>query len=548
VEFFDPKTEQFGGRVFKNTGDGALAEFGSAVDAVQCAVEIQRVMAQRNSSVPENRRIVLRIGINLGDVIIEGDDIHGGGVNVAARLEGLCEPGTIYVSGSVFDQVAGKLDVAFDDLGDQTVKNISKPVRVYRARGETGDQAAHGGMSGVAPLPGKPSVAVLAFDNMSGDPEQEYFADGIAEDIATSLSKLSQLLVIARNSSFTYKGRAVKVQDIGQELGVRHVIEGSVRKSGNRVRITAQLIDCVTGGHLWAERFDRELTDIFEVQDEVTREIVSAMAVTLTADERERLKTTGPDNLEAYDYFLRGRDQYRLLSRESNARADVLLKRAIDIAPEYSSAHAYLVFTHLADYFNQWKEDSDRSLERAFDSARRAVEADDTDPYAHLALGKVHMWSRRHEDAIAEHERTVELDPNFAVAYAGLGLVLHYTGRPEEAIKLIERGMRLDPHYPDMRLHWLAQPYFQLGRYEKAVELLEQLLSRKPDTDVSRVLLASSYGHLGRKDKAGVEWAEALRINPGYSLEHRRKILPYKDPDDFEQIVSGLRKAGLLEP
>jgi len=551
ADLINPKIDEYHGRIVKLMGDGMLVEFASVVDAVHAAVETQQAVVDHNSDVPADKRIELRIGINLGDVVIDGDDIQGDGINVAARLEGMAEPGGICVSGMVYEGVRDRIDVPFDDLGEQTLKNISRPIRVYRARMDGADTSARQQVATTASVrpsrPAKPSVAVLPFENMSGDPEQEYFADGIAEDIITSLSKLSQLLVIARNSSFTYKGKAVKVQEIARDLGVRYLIEGSVRKAGNRVRITAQLIDCDTGGHLWAERFDRELTDIFAMQDEVTQEIVSAMAVKLTADQRERLKTKGTRNMEAYDYFLRGREQQRLQTLEGSARAEALLKRVIHLDPEYAPAYAYLSFTYLTDFVNQWKATGDRSLERAYDFAQRSVEADDTDPYAHLALGHASLWTRQHDKAIAEYERTITLDPNFAAAYAALGLTLHYAGRSQDAIELIERGMRLDPHYPDVRLHWLAQAYFLLGRYEEAIELLNRRLVRKPDTDISRVLLAASYGHLGRKQEAETAWADALRINPNYSLEHRAKILPYKDPADFEKIVDGLRKAGLRE-
>ncbi len=551
ADLIDPKIAEHHGRIVKLMGDGMLVEFASVVDAVHAAVETQQAVSDHNADVPADKRIEFRIGINLGDVVIDGDDIQGDGINVAARLEGMAEPGGICVSGMVYEGVRDRIDVPFDDLGEQTLKNISRPIRVYRARMDGADTSARQQVATTASVrpsrPAKPSVAVLPFENMSGDPEQEYFADGIAEDIITSLSKLSQLLVIARNSSFTYKGKAVKVQEIARDLGVRYLIEGSVRKAGNRVRITAQLIDCDTGGHLWAERFDRELTDIFAMQDEVTQEIVSAMAVKLTADQRERLKTKGTRNMEAYDYFLRGREQQRLQTLEGSARAEALLKRVIHLDPEYAPAYAYLSFTYLTDFVNQWKATGDRSLERAYDFAQRSVEADDTDPYAHLALGHASLWTRQHDKAIAEYERTITLDPNFAAAYAALGLTLHYAGRSQDAIELIERGMRLDPHYPDVRLHWLAQAYFLLGRYEEAIELLNRRLVRKPDTDISRVLLAASYGHLGRKQEAETAWADALRINPNYSLEHRAKILPYKDPADFEKIVDGLRKAGLRE-
>jgi TolB-like protein/Flp pilus assembly protein TadD len=545
-ELIDPKISAFKGRMVKTTGDGMLVEFASAVDAVECAVDIQQAMNVREADRPVDQRIRYRIGINVGDIVIDGDDIVGDGVNVAARMEGLAEPGGIAISGNAHEQIQGKLVVAFEDGGPHEVKNIARPIDVWLWQPASNSAtAANPDSSEPPPLPDKPAIAVLPFANMSGDPEQEYFADGMAEDIITSLSKLSQLLVIARNSSFTYKGRAVKVPEIGKELGVRYVIEGSVRKAGNRVRITAQLIDCSTGGHLWAERFDRELTDIFAVQDEVTQEIVSAMALKLTADERQRLKTKGPSNLEAYDYVLRGREQYRLESKEGNVQAEALLEQAIDLDPGYAPAYAYLAYTHMVNYLNRWNETADQPLEHAIELAQKAVALDETNPWAHHALGTVYLWKRQHDQAIAELEKAIALEPNFAAGYVLLGLTHHYAGNSKKAIELIDPGMRLDPHYPDIRLHWLAQAYFQLGRYEEAIDLLKRRLIRKPDTDISRVLLAASYGHLGQVDKA--EWAEVFRINPDYSLEHRRQVLPYKDPTGFNRVVEGLRKAGLTE-
>ena len=319
-DLMQPRIKERKGRIVKLMGDGLLAEFSSVVEAIQCAVDIQASMVDREPDLPDDSRIRLRIGVNLGDIIVEGSDIYGDGINVAARLEGLAKPGGICISGKVYDEVRNKLPIAFEDLGEQEVKNIREPVRVYSWTDTVADpMPGMAGVEGALPLPDKPSVAVLPFANMSGDPDQDHFADGMAEDIITS--------------SFTYKGRAVKVQEVAKELGVRYVLECSVRKAGNRVRITSQLIDCTTGGHLWAERFDRDLTDIFAVQDEVTQEIVSAMAVEMTADERERLKSTSTNNLEAYDYFLRGRKQYRLLSKEGAAQAEALLKRAIDLDP-----------------------------------------------------------------------------------------------------------------------------------------------------------------------------------------------------------------------
>jgi adenylate cyclase len=535
-EVIKPVIADHSGKIVKLTGDGFLVEFSTIQNAVNCAIVMQRGLAPSS--------LDFRIGINLGDIVDDGEDIHGEGVNIAARLEGLADPGGICISGDVYNQVRNRIETTFEDLGDQQVKNVATPVRVYAVR--TDGSAAPSASAALAPTD-KPSIAVLPFTNMSGDPEQEYFADGIAEDIITSLSKLSQLLVIARNSSFTYKGRAVKVQEIAKELGVRYVIEGSVRKVGDRVRITSQLIDCTTGGHLWAERFDRDLSDIFAVQDEVTQAIVSAMAVKLKEDQQVRLKTKGPNNLEAYDCFLRGREQYRLLSKAGSAQAEALLKRAIDLDPGYATAYAHLVYTHLSIYLNRWNETADRSLEQAYKLAQKSVALDEINPDAHLSLGLAHMWQRQHDRAIEEHERAIILDPNFASAYAVLGLTLHYTGRSEEAIELINRGMSLDPHYPDIRLHWLGQAYFQLGRYEEAIDFFNRRLIRKPDSDISRVWLAASYGHLGRKEKAEAEWVEALRVNSNYSLERHRQDLPYKDPADFEKIVDGLHNVGLPE-
>jgi TolB-like protein len=547
LEVFDPHIKEFSGRLFKTTGDGLLIEFPSAVDAVNHAVAVQRALEAANADISDSIRLTFRIGISLGDVIVDGGDLYGNGVNVAARMEGLAEPGGICVSGTVFEHVGTAVDVVFDDLGPQKVKNITQPVRSYRVRlHDDHVQSIIGGNQPPA-LPDKPSIAVLPFENMSGDVEQEYFADGISEDIITSLSKLSQLLVIARNSSFTYKGRAVNVQEVARELGVRFVIEGSVRKSGNRVRITSQLIDCTTGGHLWAERFDRDLTDIFAVQDEVTQEIVTAMAVTLTADDHERIKTIETDNLEAYDYFLRGREHFWLQMKEDNLLARAMFEQARDLDPAFAPTYALLSFTHMMDYINRWNEADDQSLERAYEIAHEGVQLNESYPWSRIASGNAFLWNRQHDRAIVEYEKAIAQDPNFALGYTNLGWALHYAGRSAEAIELIKRGMRLDPHYPDIRLHWLAQSYFQLGQYEEAVELLKRRLIRKPDTDISRVLLAASYGHLGRTEEAKAEWAEALRVNPDYSLEHRRKILPYKNPADFEKVVQGLSKAGLPE-
>ena len=542
TELVDPSIARYDGRIVKVMGDGVLVEFASAVDAVQSALDLQTAMAKRSNGIPAKDRMTFRVGVHLGDVIVEGDDIYGDGVNVAARLEGLSEPGSICISDDVYRQVRGKIAAKFDDLGAQQVKNIIEPVRAYRVVRESALQSTVDLASVAAE---KPSLAVLPFINMSGDAEQEYFADGMTEDIITSLSKLSQLTVIARNSSFTYKSRAVRVQQVAQELGVAYVIEGSVRKASNRVRITAQLIECATGGHLWADRYDRELTDIFAIQDEVTAEIVGAMALTLTSDEQRHLVRMGTSNLEAYDCLLRAREQWWRLTREGTKNAEAMLERAITLDADFSTPYAWLSYVRVQEYINEWRDEPEELLHQSRDLAERAVTLDRTDPDAHNALACAYLWLRQHDQAIAEYKRTIALDPNNARAHVEIGWVLHYAGRSAEALEPITRGMRLDPQYPDAYLHILAQVYFHLERFEEAAGLLKRRIIRKPDTDISRVLLAATYGHLGRADDAKTQWADALAVNPNFSLEQRRRLLPYKDPVDFQQIVEGLLKTGL---
>ena len=544
-EVIEPKLVEHRGRLIKLMGDGALVEFASVVDAVQCAAEIQQAMAERNRALPEAERIAFRIGVNLGDVIVEGDDIYGDGVNIAARLESLAEPGGVCISAKVHDEVRDRLELGFEDLGEQEVKNITRPVRVYKV------VLSPVASEPVAPaqvpsLPDKPSIVVLSFENMSQDPEQEYFADGIAEDIITDLSKISGLFVIARNSAFTYKGKAANLQDVSRELGVRYVLEGSVRKAGKRVRITAQLIDGTSGGHVWAERYDRELTDIFEVQDEVTGEIVAALKLHLTPDERRRVESRGTSSLEAHDRFLRGRQLFWQLSREAVAQAQTLFEEAAALDASFCLAHAYLAFTHAQQAVNRWSADPEGSLERAQELVDRALTLDPTEAEAHYVQGIVHLWQQKDADqAIADAERAIALDPNFARGYGSLGAALHYAGRSEEALEHLATMARLDPHHPPSYQHFVAQSLFALGHFEQAIATLEARLARQPHSDVSRVLLAACYGHLGRAVDARAAWQEALRVNPGYSIEHRRQILPYKNPADFERVVEGLRKAGI---
>jgi len=539
-ELIDPKIAGHQGRIVKQMGDGLLAEFASVVDAVRAAAEVQQALAVRNAGVAGDARIEFRIGINLGDVVIDGDDIHGDGVNVAARLEGLAEPGGICVSGAVYEQVRDRLDLPFQDFGEQAVKNIDRPVRAWRWAAA----AAPAEAAPAPPLPDRPSIAVLPFDNMSGDPEQEYFADGITEDIITDLSKVSGLFVIARNSSFAYKGKSPDLRRVCRELGVRNVLEGSVRKAGNRVRINAQMIDGATGGHLWAERYDRDLEDIFAVQDEVTREIVEALKVALTAGEEARREGRRKVDPEAYDCLARARKCLYQFSAEALAECRCMADRAIEIDPGLAPAYALKAGALCIEYFNEWNDPRPDHLTRALDLARRACEIDAHEPRAYHALALAQMWLKNLDDAEDAVERALELDPNFAAAYAVLATVRDYRGRHESAIELAERALRLDPQY-DLALQFLGRAQFGLERYDAAEASFKRRLIHSPRSDMTRAFLAALYGHTGRHEEAREMWRQVLEINPGYSVEHLRRILPYRDPAWFDRFVDGLRKAGI---
>ncbi len=542
-ELIDPTIAEHQGRIVKTTGDGVLAEFASPVKAVRCAIDVQYGMAERNAGVPEGQRIEFRIGINLGDVVVEDDgDLYGDGVNVAARLENIAEPGAVYISRTVRDFVDGTPELVLEDLGERELKNIARLVQVFRI---APPQAVGAAQAGPPAVPHKPSIAVLPFTNMSGDAEQEYFSDGISEDLITDLSKISGLFIIARNSTFAYKGRSVKVQEIGRDLGVRFVLEGSIRKAGNRVRITAQLIDAGSGGHLWAERFDRELTDIFATQDEVVEKIVAALAVNLTQGEAQRLRRRGTTSVEAYETWLRARELLSRSTREAIAQAKAMYRRAIEIDPNFAAPHAGLSLATISDYVSDWAADPEEALDEAERWARRALELDDQEPVSHMALGNVMLWRRNHDGALAEFGRMIALDPNFAQGHSATGLALMYAGRAAEALEAFAIAKRLDPHSPSIVLHFVAQANFSLGRYEAAAEHLHERIARTPATDSSRMLLAACYGHRGRVDEARTAWAGLMKVNPDFSLAQRARVLPYKEPRDFQRIAEGLAKAGL---
>ena len=494
-ELIDPKIESDSGRVVKATGDGILVEFSSAVDAVRNALDLQGALRRRNADVSKDVRIEFRVGINVGDVIVEGDDIHGDGVNVAARLESLCQPGEVYISGTVYDQVMGKLAASFEDLGERTVKNIAKPVRIYRALlGPDHEQQFEPQIFDAPPLfPDQPSIAVLPFQNMSGDLEQEFFSDGITEDIITTLSKIPELQVIARNSTYVHKGHAVKVSEIGRDLGVEFVLEGSVRASNNRLRITAQLIETNSDRHVWAERYDRDVSDLFALQDEIANEIAIALQVNLSEGDQARLRRRQTNSLEAWECFVRGSQGVVSATRAKYDEARELLERAVSLDPKFAIAWVKLASLHWQVARAYWTDTPDRSLEKAADYLQRALAIDETLPDAHAYLGLVYLIQRRFEDAIAAGERAIDLGANTAEAYVILAHTLSLAGKPSDALALLERATRLYRFYPDHMLGVLALCYRMLGRYEEAIALDTERLRRNPDNVYSDVRLASLY-------------------------------------------------------
>jgi adenylate cyclase len=543
--FFRRHVEEHGGRIVDMAGDSVLAVFVSAAAAVRAAIAAQAAVEQRSAGVPEDRRMRYRVGVNLGEIIEKPDgSIYGDGVNVAARLQSLAEVGGILLSAKIHDEVSGRVDVRLAAAGEHKVKNIAQPLRTFRVVAAGEAEPVRPDAEAAPPLPDKPSIVVLPFDNMSGDKEQDYFADGITEDIITDISKVSGMFVIARNSSFAYKGRAVNLTEVGRELGVRHVLEGSVRKAGNRVRITAQLIDAATGGHLWAERYDRNLDDIFAVQDEVTREIVGALKVKLSGDEKARLGAHPTENLEAYELFLRARELMWRMTSAAGADARHLLTKALALDVRFTDAMALLAFTHIGDV--ALGGPSETLLATAGELVERATAIDPSRPLAYWVLSSVHLWRREFDEALAAIARCRELDPNFAEGSAQQGFVRHYAGRSAEAIDDLTHAMRLDPLVPDTFLHTLGQCHFALGDDEEAARVLRRRIELRPSTDISRVLLAAALGHLGRHEEARREWASAREINPRYSLAQKRALLPYRDPAMMDRVAAGLAAAGIV--
>jgi adenylate cyclase len=593
-ELMDGLIQQYRGRVVGSAGDSLLADFASVVDAVQCGVEIQQVLKAKNDLLPETRRMEFRIGINLGDVIEDGDSIYGDGVNIAARLEGLAEAGGICISESAYQQIENKLPLHYDYLGEHEVKNIAKPVKVYRARiGPEGapsqvieDKKPKGKwlsrtvLAGIAlaviagatvlyqfalrpstpklevaskdkmafPLPDQPSIAVLPFVNLSGEKEQEYFSDGITESIITALSKAPSLLVIARNSTFTYKGKPVKVKQLSEELGVRYVLEGSVQKAGDRVRITAQLIDALTGHHLWAERYERDLKDLFALQDEVTMKILTAMQVKLT--EGEQASTygkhfRGKQGLDCWLKIMEGVSYSQLMTIEGNNAARRIGEEALAKWPENPWGYILLGGVHLMDIYLGSTKSPRESIEKSMELIQKALAMDDTMPMAHCLLSGLYTLKREHDKAIAEGERALALDPGGAFAHESYAGSLYYGGRPKEAIPMIQKAIRLNPYGSTNSFHMLGHAYRTTGRFEEAVLAYRKALLRGPDNIFAHIGLTATYSMMGREKEACAEAAEVIRINPKFAVDNYAKTIPFKDQSVLDRYMGALRKAGL---
>jgi adenylate cyclase len=538
------------GKVLNTAGDNLFADFESVVDAVLCGMEVQKELRTKNAELPEGQRVEFRIGINLGDVIREGENLYGDGVNIAERVQSLADGGGICISGTAYDQVENKLGLGYEYLGEQSVKNIAKPVRVYRVQEKRGPIPPHPPIEVASrekmafPMPDKPSIAVLPFVNMSDDPKQEYFSDGMTEEIITTLSKVPNLFVIARNSTFTYKGKPVKVKQVSEELGVRYVLEGSVQKSGDRVRITAQLIDALSGHHLWAERYDRELRDIFALQDEITMKVITALQVKLTAGEMAGMIAKGTKNIDAFIKYVQAYELMTKLTKEGNAQAKKVLEEAIALDPEYSRLYMGLAQTHFYDVWLGTTESPDQSLARAFELAQKAISLDDSNAAAHGTLGQVYVMKRQYDKAIAECERAVSLDPNSAENIFRLGFVLNYAARAVEAIPYLQNAIRLNPLPPASYFVILGISYRDSGQYEKAIETCKKALQREPNTQFAYIHMAISYIRLGQEKEARAAAAEILRINPKFSLERYAKMLPFPQPV-ADRVIEDLRKAGL---
>jgi adenylate cyclase len=546
LELVDPSIAKNRGRIIKTTGDGLLVEFQSVADAVLCAAEIQRRMARRNADVSPARWIQFRIGINLGDVIFEENDIFGDGVNVAARLQMLAEPGGICVSGAVRDQVGHRLEeVVFEDLGEQSVKNITRPIRVFRVRLEPATTVAletAKDSSAAIPTTRKPSIAVLPLVNMSGDPEQEFFADGLTEDIITELSRFRDLLIISRNSTFVHKGKAVKVQEVARELDVEYVLEGSVRKVGDRVRVTVQLIDAQTDRHIWAERYDRKLEDIFAIQDEVTEAIVATLPGRVEAATQDRAKRKPTDNMAAYECVLAAKVLHHRSQREANAQAQLLLDRAIALDPNYAHAHAWKACVLGQTWVYGWCADRDATFQQVAAELETALALDDNDSDVHRILAAVNLTRDDHDKAAYHQERALALNPNYDLVVVQQGEFLTWLGRPEEGIEWIKKAMRLNPYHPERFWNHIGRAYYCAEKFAEAAEAFARIT--RPDY-THHAFLAATFAQMGDAVAAAAHAAEVLKLEPSFSVATYLATQHYKHDADRRRHEAGLLKAGL---
>lgn len=533
----------YGGIAHEIRGDALVAEFSRVSDAVSASTEFQIANTTYNEALPDEVRPVVRVGIAMGEVVIADNTITGEGVILAQRLEQLARPGGVCLQGAAYETIPKRLAFAYENLGERALKGFEEPVRVYAVMQPSQAKAPTRRETAAPDLEAMPSIAVLPLTNISGDPEQEYFADGITEDIITELSKIIGLMVISRNSTFTYKGKATKAQDVCRDLGVRYVLEGSVRKAGQQVRITAQLIDGISGGHLWAERYDRELADIFAVQDDVTEKIVRALEVNLVKNVQDHRAQVETGNPEAYDYMLRGREQYRMFSEQGNLNARRYYKHAIEIDPNYAAAYAGLAETYLHDWFRG----SPGALERAYELALRANLLNPSLPIVWEALGNVQLFRKQHEEAVAAAKQWVKIEPSSAEAYANLAATLVFDGESEQVIQLIEKAMHLNPYYPFYYLQYQGQAYLAMERYDEALEALRRTIQRNPEAVTAHVYLAACYGLLGKDGPAREALGEVRRLSPDFSTAWVGTFMPYKRTADSERLVEGLRKAGLSE-
>jgi len=542
-----PLITEYRGRIVKLIGDGLLVEFSSIVDAVSCAVAWQERVAEQNLEGDEDKRLRFRIGINLGDVVVEDGDIHGGGVNIAARLEALAEPGSIYLSGDAYRQAKGKIRAEFEDLGERELKNLSEPVRVYRVAAARCSVTSPATTAEPFRLPDKPSIAVLPFINMSGDTEQEHFSDGISEDIITALSKVRKLFIVARSSTFTYKGQAIDVKRVGREQGVRYVLEGSVRKGGNRLRITAQLIDAVTGHHIWAQRYDREVEDIFVLQDEITLAVASALQVELTEGDQARLWASGTQNLAAWMLTAQAAELLDRHRRGDTYEGQRLLEEALKLDENYATAWTMLGWMHWEGAFDGWSESPDESLELALEAAERSHFIDPTSPEPYALRSVVRLSRREFELALDQSAQAIAVGPNHSFVHAIAALVSLLCDKPQRAIELIRMAMRLCPIYPAWYLSVLGRANWFSGRKDEAIANSQAAVRSNPDLIFPHLLLAIAYIDKGRAKEAGSEVGEVLRIDPSYTTSVFSTTQPIRNTDVLAQQVAALQKAGLPE-